>query len=187
MARSRVVVLGVSLSVLVGCAGAPDAESTNEHRYTVDVSQYAAPNEPPSLFIPNQNLALPLEAKDLTLTESEPGSLAPIYSRSFCEAGQTPPELPGWDTARLLDVPPVHLTAVSITIAFDGNDLTRKPSFAVRDSAGHWSSCAPATQVATNRDTLTATLAVDAANATHVGIFPDTYTYVQSISYSTRD
>jgi len=179
--------VGVSLSLLAGCGGAQDAESTSEHGYTVDLSQYAAPNEPSSLFIPNQNLALPLEAKNLTLTEAQPGSLQAIYSRSYCEVGQTPAELPGWDTAQLLDVPPVHLTAVSITIAFDGNDLTRKPSFALRDSRGAWSRCAPASQVATNRNTLTATLAVDAVDATHVGIFPDTYTYVQRIGYTTRD
>jgi len=187
MSSLRRVVVGASLSLVVGCSGAPEREPTSEHRYTVDVSQYSAPNEPASLFIPNKNLALPLEAKSLTLTEAEPGSLQSIYSRSYCEVGQTPPELPGWDTAQLLDVPPVHLTAVSITTAFDGNDITRKPSFALRDSAGHWSGCEPSTQFAVNNKTLTATLLVDAADATHVAFFPDTYTYVQSITYTTRD
>lgn len=186
MWQSRLVVVALAWPFSLGCGGAGDDDSTTTHRYTVDVSHYAS-NDPPGLFIPNENLALPLEAKNLTLTESEPGSLQSIYSRSYCEAGQTPPELPGWDTAQLLDVPPVHLTAVSITIAFDGNDLLRKPSFSVRDSAKNWSGCVPATQVATNSRTLTATLAIDATDATLVAIFPETYPYVQSISYSTRD
>lgn len=188
MSNTRVlVVASTSWLVALGCADAADTDSPGEHTYTVDVSQYAAPNEPPSLFVPNQNLALPLEAKNLTLTESAPGSLQPIYSRAYCEAGQNPLELSGWDTAELLRVSPVHLTSVSITVAFDGNDLTRKPTFALRDSAGTWSTCAPASQFAVNNKTLTATLVVDASDATHVGIFPDTYTYVQSIRYSTRD
>jgi hypothetical protein len=187
MWQSRLVVVASVWPLLVGCGGAGDDEATTTQRYTVDVSHYTAPNEPPGLFISNANLVLPLEAKDLTLTSAEPGSLESIYSRSYCETGQTPPELPGWDTAQLLDVAPVHLTAVSITVAFDGNDLLRKPSFSVQDSAKNWSGCTPATQVASNDRTLTATLAIDAADATLVAIFPETHTYVQRISYSTRD
>ena len=175
------------LLVLSGCEGAEVKESLVEHRYTVDVSAYAAPNEPAGLFLANQNLALPLEAKDLTLTEANPGSLETVYSRSFCEVGQLPTDLPGWDNAMFLEVSPVRLKAVSITIAFNGNDLIRKPTFAVRDAAGHWSACSAATQVASNATTLTATLATDHPDATLVAIFPDTYTSVHNLRYTTQE
>ncbi len=175
------------LTLVVGCAGADGKESTVEHQYTVDVSQYSAPNEPASLFIPNENLALPLEAKDLTLSEAEPGSLQQLYTRSFCSAGQLPTELPGWDTAEFLEVVPVHLTRVSITIEFDGNDLIRKPTFAVRDSQGRWTGCLEPSQVAHNATTLTASVNLDHPDAVLVGIFPDTYTRVRSLSYTTLD
>ena len=83
--RLQIAFVGAALAV--GCGGSDD-ESTGRHRYTVDVSRYSAPNDPPMLFIPNENLALPLEAKDLSLTEAAPGSLQAVYSRSYCEAGQ---------------------------------------------------------------------------------------------------
>jgi hypothetical protein len=179
----RVSIAFLAAALAAGCGGS-DEESTSLHRYTIDVSQYAAPNEP--LFIPNDNLALPLEAKDLSLTEAEPGSLRSIYTRSYCEVGQRPSELPGWDNVELMQVAPVHLTSVRITLAFDGNDLLRKPTFSVR-SGGAWSSCSLATEVANYSDLLTATLRVDVAHATDVAIFPDTNTYVHQISYTTRD
>jgi hypothetical protein len=181
--RLQIAFLGAALAV--GCGGSQE-DSPGLHRYTVDVSQYTAPNEPPSLFIPSSNLALPLEAKDLSLTDANPGSLQAVYTRSYCEAGHVPTELAGWDNVELMEVTPVHLTSVRITIAFDGNDLVKKPSFSVR-SAGTWSSCTVATDVAKNSTSLTATLPVDVADATDVAIFPDTYTYVHEISYTTRD
>lgn len=187
MSSMRWLAAGLCVALLPGCEGAQVQESLVEHRYTVDVSQYAAPNEPAGLFLANQNIALPLEAKDLTLTEARPGALETVYSRSFCEVGQMPTDLPGWDSAEFLEVAPVHLTAVSITIAFDGNDLLRKPNFAVRNGAGQWSQCSAPTQVGHNATILTATLAVDHPDATVVAIFPDTYTSVQNIRYTTQE
>jgi hypothetical protein len=178
--------IGLVAAVLaVGCGGSNE-DLTGTHRYTVDVSRYVADNEPPSLFIPNQNLALPLEAKDLSLTDADPGSLQTVYTRSYCEIGHLPSELPGWDDVDLMQVAPVHLTSVRITVAFDGNDLIKKPTFSVR-SAGAWSGCRLATDIAKNSTSLTAALSVDVADATDVAIFPDTYTYVHEISYTTLD
>jgi hypothetical protein len=182
--RLKIIWLGAALAV--GCDGTEESP-LDQHRYTVDVSHYAASNEPPSLFIPNENLALPLEAKDLSLTEANPGALQAVYTRSYCEAGHLPTELPSWDDVELMAVTPVHLTSVRITIAFDGNDLIRKPSFSVRSAGGTWSSCTVATDIAKDATSLTASLPVDVADATDVAIFPDTYTYVHEISYTTRD
>lgn len=176
-----------AVTLLAGCEGPEHQQSLVQNRYTVDVSRYSAPNVPATLFLPNESLALPLEAKDLTLSEAAPGSLQTLYTRSFCEVGQSPTELPGWATAEFLEVAPVQLEAVSVTIAFNGNDLLRKPNFALRDSAGNWSNCMAPTAVAHNATTLTATLALEHPDATVVGIFPDAYAFVHNIRYTLDD
>src|ERR1043165_5194751 len=87
-----------------GCAGASPAEGSTVHRYTLDTSQYLAPNAPPSLPVANENLALALDAKSAVLTETAPGPLDKVYTRQFCDAGQTPTDIPNWDSVRLADV-----------------------------------------------------------------------------------
>lgn len=187
MLSPKLLLMAAVVVLLAGCEGAEVQESLVEHRYTVDVSQYSAPNKPASLLVANKSLALPLEARNLNLSLADPGSLQALYTRSFCEVGQFPTDLPNWELTDVLQAPPVHLQAVSVTIAFDGNDLLRKPNFAVRDSAGQWSSCAEPSQVAHNATTLTATLVADHPDATVVGIFPGTYAYLQNIRYTLED
>jgi hypothetical protein len=171
----------------VGCAGASPAEGSNVHRYTLDTSQYQAPNEPASLPIANENLALSLDAQSAVLTEAAPGPLDKVYTRQFCDAGQLPTEIPNWASARLADVPPVHLTHVSITLESGGNDLLRTPTFSVRSSDGSWSGCVPASSQSKLETTATFSLTLDDAAATAVAIFPDTYARVLHLDYTTLD
>lgn len=156
------------------------------HRYTLDTSQYQAPNEPASLPIANENLALSLDAQSAVLTEATPGPLDKVYTRSFCDAGELPSEIPNWASARLADVPPVHLTRVSITLKSDGNDLVRAPTFSVR-SDGNWSGCVPSSSQAKLETTATFSLTLDVPAATAVAIFPDTYARVLQLDYTTLD
>ena len=187
MQHSRLdVALALSL-VCAGCSGTPDAGDPAEHHYTIDLSQYSAPSDPPSLFVANQNLALPLEARDQTLTADAPGSLDAVYTRSYCNAGQLPTELPAWGSAEISDVPPVHLTQLSVTLVDDGNDLAAVPSFSIRSANGTWSACVVAPAVAENGVARTASLRVDAATATAAAIFPATYAHVLRIDYTTHD
>jgi len=179
--------IAVTAWAAVGCAGSDPAQGSTVHRYSLDTSQYLAPNAPPSLPLTNENLAVALDAKSAVLTEDAPGPISKVYSRSFCDAGQTPLELASWDRLQLPEVPPVHLTKVSITLESDGNDLRRTPTFSVRSSDGSWSGCVPASSQAKLETTATFSLAVDAAAATAVAIFPETYSRVLHIDYTTHD
>ena len=175
-------------AVTVGCAGSSGAGDgeTGEHHYSLDTSQYYAPNDPPSLHIANENLALPLEAQSATLTEAMPGSLSKIYTRRYCDAGQNPSDIYNWEDAQPRDVAPVHLTKLSVTIVFDGNDLGVAPSFSVRSSDGTWSDCVVADEVTKTETRRTAALSLDTAAVTALGIFPP-FCNVLSIDYTTHD
>jgi hypothetical protein len=186
--RHSNVLAGLLVSlVAAGCSGTPDEPNTGEHHYTIDLSQYSALADPPSLFVANENLALPLEARSQKLTADSPGSLDTVYTRSYCGAGQLPIELPAWGSAQIADVPAVHLTQVSVTLVDDGNDLTRIPSFSIRSQDGTWSGCTVAPSLAENGAARTASLHVDVPAATALAIFPDTYAHIVRIDYTTRD
>jgi hypothetical protein len=177
-------------ALAVGCAGSSGAGDgeTGEHHYTLDTSHYYGPNEPSSLRTANENLLLPLEAKSATLTEAMPGSLDKVYTRRYCDAGENPSEFGNWERVQQpRDVAAVHLTKVSVTVVFDGNDLGVIPSFSVRSSDGTWSDCVVADEVTKTETRRTAALSLDAADATALGIFPAIYTNVLSIDYTTRD
>jgi hypothetical protein len=121
------------------------------------------------------------------LTADAPGALDTVYTRSYCNAGQLPTELPAWGSAQISDVPPVHLTQVSVTLVDDGNDLALVPAFSILSSDRAWSGCVVAPSVAENGAARTASLRVDAASATAVAIFPDTYAHILRIDYTTHD
>ena len=177
----------ITACLLISCGSPEVEEDPNAHRYTLDASQYAASEDPPSLYVEYGALAVPLEAKDLILNNMDHDSLRWIATPSYCKAGQLPNELPRWISANLLEVPPVHLTSARITIASSGSETVLTPSFSLRTSDGSWLPCKVAPQVTRAANTLTASIAMDVADATILAIFLDAKTHIHNISYTTRD
>lgn len=187
-----IVMLGFGVPLIAACNGPAcgDGDEGDEAVHTLELGAYSSAEPPSPLSLSNETLVFPLATDQETweLTASSPGDLVAAYTRVGCWIddpetwiGQVP----------LREVPPVHLTEVTIEQVSDGvhthsdaTSLSGGACLTYRSCDGAWHSLLAPAAITGDAVTSTATFAVDLAGADAVGIFLPLYTNVSRITYT---